>query len=400
MNRIISLGLVIGLIAVSCSDPNTIGLEIQPTSDNIIISSANFEGLTSETESEDSLRTDEALNLLLGEITDPDFGHNSSSFLTQVLLTENNTDLGASPMVDSVILSYTYSGYYGELEEFTNLMIRRLDQPIYKDSTYYSNSPHSYEGDDLDSSFMLNTNELNPLLQVNLSVGFAQDLFNLGNEAFVDNETFLTHFNGLFVSASVVTKNTMLYLNPAGSNSYLKIYYHNDDSDSLSLDFELGGDAARINLFNPKPLSNLTQVDGKVYIQSMAGYKVKISINEIDSLKVLLDRKALNKVTMSFDVGTGSQDGYAAHDKLFLVRVDQESNNVFLTDLTIEGETHFGGRLEDDKYEFNITRYFYQLLNNDSYTNDLYLLPAGAAVNANRTILDKDIKLTINYSEL
>jgi hypothetical protein len=30
----------------------------------------------------------------------------------------------------------------------------------------------------------------------------------------------------------------------------------------------------------------------------------------------------------------------------------------------------------------------------------LYLLPAGAAVNANRTILDKDIKLTIHYSEL
>ena len=33
------------------------------------------------------------------------------------------------------------------------------------------------------------------------------------------------------------------------------------------------------------------------------------------------------------------------------------------------------------------------LLNNDSYTNELYLLPAGAAVNANRTILEKDIKL-------
>ena len=132
----------------------------------------------------------------------------------------------------------------------------------------------------------------------------------------------------------------------------------------------------------------------------MAGYKAKISINNIDSLKVLLDRKAINKVIMSFDIEAGSQSEYAAHDKLFLVRVDQEGSNVFLTDLTIEGETHFGGRLENDKYEFNITRYFYQLLNNDSYTNDLYLLPAGAAVNANRTILDKDITLTIHYSQL
>ncbi|MBT3570935.1 MAG: DUF4270 family protein, partial [Flavobacteriales bacterium] len=135
-------------------------------------------------------------------------------------------------------------------------------------------------------------------------------------------------------------------------------------------------------------------------IQSMAGYKAAIAVNNTDSIKAMLAGKAINKVTMSFDVEQGSTNEYAAHDKLFLVRVDEEGKNVFLTDYTIEGETHFGGRLEDDKYVFNITRYFYQLLNNDTYTNDLYLLPAGAAVNANRTILEKDIKLTIHYSEL
>ena len=109
MNKVISLGLVIGLIAVSCSDPNTIGLEIQPTSDNIIISSSNFEGFTSVTESEDSLRTDENLNLVLGEISDPVFGHNQGTFYTQILLSENNNTLGENPTVDSIILSYTSS---------------------------------------------------------------------------------------------------------------------------------------------------------------------------------------------------------------------------------------------------------------------------------------------------
>ena len=118
MNKIFSLGLFIGLIAVSCTDPNTIGLEVQPTSDNIIISSASFEGITSNTESEDSLRTDEALNLILGRISDdPTFLYNYAGFYTQILLTENNTDLGTTPIDDSVVLSYTYSGYYtsGEL---------------------------------------------------------------------------------------------------------------------------------------------------------------------------------------------------------------------------------------------------------------------------------------------
>ena len=168
----------------------------------------------------------------------------------------------------------------------------------------------------------------------------------------------------------------------------------------MLLDFELGGDAARINLFNSKEEIAIINNESKIHIQSMAGYKSKISITNKDSIKSLLEGRAINKVTMSFDVEQGSQSEYAAHDKLFLVRVDQEGGNVFLPDLIIEGETHFGGRLEDDKYEFNITLYFEELLNNASYTNDLYLLPAGAAVNANRTILNKNIKLQIYYSEL
>ena len=402
MNKIILLGLVIGLIAVSCTDPNTIGLEIQPTSDNIIISdTSSFSWQTSHVESEDSLRTDEALNLILGNITaDPTFTYNYAGFYTQILLTENNTDLGSNPTVDSVVMSYTYSGYYGDLEDFTTIWMQKLWNPIYKDSTYYSTFDilNTDLPMNLVESFILNKSTENPILKMNLQNSIGQQILSLGNEVLKDNETFLENFYGLQIDASA--QNTMLYLNPAGSNSFLKIYYHNDESDTLSLDFELGGDAARINLFNPKPLSNLTQIDGKVYIQSMAGYKSKITVNNIDLIKSLLEGKAINKVTMSFDVEQGSQSEYAAHDKLFLVRVDQEGANVFLIDFTIEGETHFGGRLEDDKYEFNITRYFYQLLNNTSYTNDLYLLPAGAAVNANRTILDKDITLTIHYSQL
>jgi len=405
MNKSISLGLVIGLIAVSCTDPNTIGLEVQPISDNIIISdTSSFSWQNSQVESEDSLRTDEALNLVLGKINDPDYNpdYNSSSFLTQILLTENNTDLGTNPIVDSVVLSYAYSGYYGKLEKFTSLMIRRLDQPIYKDSIYYSNFSYSDNGEVLglpSTPFMLNVDELNPLLQVNLSVDFAQDLFELGSEVFVDNETFLTYFHGLSISCDA--ENTMLYLNPDGSNSYLKIYYHNDASDTLSLDFELGGETARLSLFNEKDDESILTDDLRIYIQSMAGYKMKITVTNTDSIKALLVGKVINKVTMSFDVEVGSQSEYAAaHDKLFLVRVDEEENNIFLSDYTIEGETHFGGNIENEKYEFNITRYFYKLLNNSSYTNDLYLLPAGAAVNANRTILKKDITLTIHYSQL
>ena len=404
MNRIISLSLIVGLIAGSCTDPNTIGLEVQPTSDNIIISSANFDGISAMSESEDSIRTDESESLLLGEISDHTFGDNTSGFYTQILLKENNIDLGNNPEVDSVILLYTYSDYYGDLVEFNSLDVSLIeDVDILLDSTYHNNSFELLTGNIYDDIYLSDSSLPDPYLRIKLDNNFGEQILILGNNGLKDNETFLKNFKGISVSVASSAKNTMLYLNPDGSNSFLKIYYHNDEngSDTLSLDFELGGDAARINLYNSKPLSNLIQVDQEVYIQSMAGYKVKIALNNTDSIKEMLQGKPINKVTMSFDVKKGSQIEYAAHKRLLLGRVNQDGNNVTLPDL-LEGDTHFGGFLDNDKYEFNITRYFYQLLNNEGYTNYLYLTPykLDGQVNANRTILNEDIKLTIHYSEL
>jgi hypothetical protein len=132
----------------------------------------------------------------------------------------------------------------------------------------------------------------------------------------------------------------------------------------------------------------------------MSGYKIKLSINNVDSIKSVLEDKVINRVSVVFKLKDGSQTEYSAHEKLVLVRINQDGDNVFLSDFTIGGDVYFGGNLENERYEFNITRYFFQLLNNESYTNDLYLLPAGAVVNSNRTIISREIDLEIYYSIL
>ena len=131
----------------------------------------------------------------------------------------------------------------------------------------------------------------------------------------------------------------------------------------------------------------------------MAGYKASIALENINLIKDSLEGKAVNKVTLSFNANDDSF--YPPHENLSLVRVDNAGNNVFLSDLSIEGATHFGGEYSNGKYEFNITRYFNNLLNDDAYTNQLYLLASGGAVNANRTIIDNSsIKISILYSAL
>lgn len=400
MNLVKLLAFFLCIITISCTDPDILGLEIQPESDNILIFSSISSDFKIEVESEDSLRTDNIVSLTLGEIHDPIFGLNSAGFYTQLLLTENNISLGTNPLVDSVVLSYTYSGYYGEISQFDNISVQKIVTDLHNDSVYYSNS---FQLTDINTDnveeFIISENN-NPNIRIKLKNTFGQEILDLGSEILLDNETFLSEFNGLGLSAS--GSNAMLYLNPNGSESYFKIYYHNDEntSDTLSLDFQVGGDAARVNIFNEKKSENIIGDSSKIYIQSMAGYKAKLSFNNIDTLRELLNDKVINKATIEFNVLDDSQAEYLAHEKLVLVRLNSAGENIFLSDFLLEGDAYFGGNLSNEKYQFNITRYLYQLLTNSDFTSDLYLLSVGGAVNANRTLLEKELLLKIHYSEL
>jgi hypothetical protein len=208
MNKIFSVSLLVALLVVSCTDPNTIGLEVQPTSDNIIINSDDFINFTSATESVDSVRTDETLSLILGEIDDSDFGNNRSSFYSQILLTDNNTDLGTNPIVDSVVMSYTYSGYYGDdVADFTSIDVLVLQDDIYKDSVYYSTSYQipTPAGMSYIESYSVSNDAEKPLLKVKLQNDFGDLILDLENDGLKDNEVFLENFKGINVVASAQT---------------------------------------------------------------------------------------------------------------------------------------------------------------------------------------------------
>ena len=399
MNHHLLHFILVIIIFNSCTDPNNLGLEVQPESDIITFNvTENFTWQEGFTISEDSLPSDETLSLLLGQINDPIFGENSAEFITQILLSANNNIIGENPEVDSVILSYSYSGYYGELEDFSSVNVQEIDFDIFKDSVYYSNSFNLENTNSLVNTFAIKKENESPFLKISLKNTFGQKILDFGETTLQENDVFLQNFRGLHVTAN--SQNTILYLNPSGLNTKLVIYYHNSSQDSLELEFQLDNNTARVNLFNDKNNFSILNDQSYKYIQSMAGYKLLVNINGLDSIKKVLSGKSINKATMTFTIADDSQIDYPAHEKLLLVRLDDEDRNVFLTDYIIEGESYFGGTLQNGEYNFNITRYLYQLINNNSYTNKLYLLPTGSTVNANRSILNNDVQLTIHFSEL
>ena len=405
---------VFSFILFSCKDPSEIGLDIHPESDRILIkNNSNFFNFSINTLSEDSLRTDEPVRLLLGNLTnDPVFPKSNAHFITNLLLPSNNISFGdiTNIIVDSVILQYVIDDYYGnEIQTFPNLYVSKLTDPIYKDSSYYSNYPVVYSQSELVSANNIVVQDSNSVSIIKISIenSIGQEIIDGGN-ALSSNEDFLQYFYGLKVTTvnpsdlNLANDNTILYLNADNQKSKFSIYYRDISvNDSvMSFDLMLGGDAARVNLFNQKNIQQLNASADSCYVQSMSSYITSIQFNNLESIKDTLKNKVINKVNLKFSCNEDLQFG--AHEKLFLVRKNTMGVNVFLSDFVIEGESHFGGQNQSNNFTFNITRYFSDLINGASgFTGELLLLPSGAVINANRTIIPKSsFLIEVIYSEL
>ena len=405
---------VFSFILFSCKEPSEIGLDIHPESDRILIkNNSDFFNFSINTLSEDSLRTDEPVRLLLGNLTgDPFFPKSNAHFITNLLLPSNNISFGdiTNIIVDSVILQYVIDDYYGnEIQTFPNLYVSKLTDPIYKDSSYYSNYPVVYSQSELvsvNNTVVQDSNSVS-IIKISIENYIGQEIIDGGN-ALSSNEDFLQYFYGLKVTTvnpsdlNLANDNTILYLNADNQKSKFSIYYRDISvNDSvMSFDLMLGGDAARVNLFNQKNIQQLNASADSCYVQSMSSYITSIQFNNLESIKDTLKNKVINKVNLKFSCNEDLQFG--AHEKLFLVRKNSMGVNVFLSDFVIEGESHFGGQNQSNNFTFNITRYFSDLINGASgFTGELLILPSGAVINANRTIIPKSsFLIEVIYSEL
>jgi len=88
----------------ACEEPDIIGMEIQPDNDTFNIVFSDTTSIISYSEIEDSVRSDETPDNLLGSYKDPVYGTSLASFITQVRLSSNDVSFGTTPIFDSLIL--------------------------------------------------------------------------------------------------------------------------------------------------------------------------------------------------------------------------------------------------------------------------------------------------------
>ena len=394
MNKIWLLGLSIAIALFSCTDPDLIGLEIQPQSDRITINTLDNDGafLSLTSIVEDSVKSDENTLNLLGAYTDPIFGDVEAHFSTQLLLSESAVDFGDNPVLKSAVLHLTYAGYYGDSTQQMHVEIAALDESIFLDSSYYSNQ--TVIATNVLASHAFYPYESNPdtlgkySLQIPLDI-LGQTVLDASSDDLTDNTAFLEYLKGIQIRTTALS-GSIVYFNLKDVDSRLRIIYN----DTLEFDLLMGSGAARLNHF-----TQAHQLTQELAVQSMGGYNLKMLIDTslISYLQDSLADKPINKATLTFHQ-TGDTEYFGAHNSLSLVRVDSSGSKLFLTDF-FEGGEHFGGEIENNRYAFNISKYLSQLISEDLLIEDLYLMPIGASVNANRTLLTGEVELNITYTE-
>ena len=386
----------------SCTDPDLIGLEIQPEGDKITLSSfSQNPSFTLSSIRGDSVRSDENLLALFGYYESDPFGVAKSEFSTQILLPENNVSFGTSPVLDSAVLSLVYSGYYGDTTIALNVSIEKLGDEIAFTDTFFSTQVVSSSdfSPAIESSFFpkpntLITSDSDTLGSARLDIRadqLGQFILDADAEDLVNNLSFLSYLKGLSLRLSDAQSESasICYFNLRDTKTKFTIYYN----DTSSYNLTIGSSASRVNHFE---VDNNEPFDF-IGVQSMGGPVIKILFNDLTELKDSLQNKVINKAMIKFDVVGGYQNDFGPHNALSLLRKDSNQTFLFIPDF-FEGANHYGGSLENDSYEFNISKYLQALVYEEYSDSALYILPVGNSVSANRTLIEQEVTLTVTYT--
>lgn len=403
------------IFLLSCQkDPSEIGLVLQE--ENEIINGSTFDTVSihAYTCFEDSITTDERTYALLGSYVDPVFGYTEASFITQMRLASSNVSFGSNPVADSMVIYLDYRSYYGDTTVPQSFEVYEIENSIYLDSTYYSN----FNAEDLiPSQNKIATVTYYPrpndsCLAIKLDSTFAQKIASAPAESLKDNNAFLNYFKGFYFKALQNNQQaSIIYFNLLSNKTKITLFYKNDN-EPKKYDFLINSSCARINLFKHDytnstfylNINDSTASDSLLYLQAMAGLKVKIKFPFIKQF-AQQPQKAFVKAELiiPFYENDNTESMYKKPTKLLLVAYNKDGQYEFLPDYYV-GSSYFGGEYNSQtkEYRFNITRYIQRLAYQNVSDYGLALFVADNRISANRVIVKgpgciKGMRLAVTY---
>ncbi|MBM3914965.1 MAG: DUF4270 domain-containing protein [Sphingomonadales bacterium] len=404
------VALLLGVVGCTkINDPTELGGDVLPAIDNIRTFQTFLETQTDNFLFNDSNKVFYSDDLALGHIDDDrEFGktHADAYFnilpLTGMFYPFYRKD--SIVAIDSVILSLSYRGYYGDSTSFQTLRVYEIDQRAgFSDTSLYRYDHPNFTtvgtelgsktyrmkqlGDSVSFIRRRDTLKLSGVIRIpinsQLGTRFANyDTTTTANGGYRSDSAFLALFRGLAIKADN-NGNALTYFSPSDNKTKLIVYYRVQKNGTIDTTFtefyhSRGGQA---NLVRRTPggtqaqyLANNQTSDDKVFLQSSPGSYATIRIPGLDTLQNAVIHRAELLVTPL----ETQQNAYFFFPKaLFLDRINARGDTARLFDFDMSPRDNFssfsydyarfgGLLLRDSSYKFDITRYVQRIVTNDS----------------------------------
>jgi len=421
-------GLILTLLASSCSDPDDIGLNLRPTSDIPFVGTTDTFDIQTYTTKEDSLvmyatykNALESPTLFLGSLVDANVGTSYAGFAAQVRVGNSitSTTFGGATTPDSIILSFDYKSHVGDTSLRHYISVYELTEDLSLDSVYYSGRNYlrsrwpighvdNFVPNYKDSATVNGVN-LAPQLRIRLYNSFGKKIMTEANLNGFSSTSFKTFMKGIVLVDSVENGGCMMTLISNSTLNKMTFYYPINSTPS-SYSFAIDGSCVRSSFFNHNYRADYldTITDTDIAVQSMAGLKTKCRIVDLEKLYAN-GKVAIGSAKLLFYTKPGTVDlQFAQHANLLLLGSDSLGKNTTFIDALETSSGYFGGAfdLSTTSYSFNIARYLQQTLTKvvDKGGKDygFYLIPGGSTSNAQRTVLQGGtaVKLIVTYTKV
>ncbi len=368
---------LITLFLLSCNNDITdMGVEIQPTKDEILVDAETFR-LESETFSIDNI-VSKPDSFLLGTYIDEVYGTTQADILSQVLLAKKDYTFMdeniATTTPDSVILTLGFDSYFGVNTSPMKIDVYEMNKDLVYKENYKSDLDVSKYADlsqpigsTVATVINPSTQKNNTFVQVKLNTDFLNRFFTTDPNIYKSQENFQNHFKGLYVTTKQFGSSTMLQINKI----VITMYYHYKYLDSgeivkTYLRFPVSSEVKSVNrIEHPVRLITPNANDEYNYIVSPANYYTRVRI-PLKEIKQKVDTKGkrltINGATLKINVRSKdslNSETYIPYVKDLLLVKESELNNFFVNNDMPSDTISFATSLQRKKVAQNEYKYFY-----------------------------------------
>ncbi|MDP4267285.1 MAG: DUF4270 family protein, partial [Bacteroidota bacterium] len=225
------------ILISSCKEPDTVGLEVQPSSDRLTYNYIDTFKVNTISAIDNKIYTNSISLNLLGSTNDPVFGSTTASIYTQFRMPNENFSFPAKSTLDNnpAVLTLAYKKYNGNPNSSLNFNVYEIINNLSTSHNYYSDTNIAVSSNAIakisitpnpSGNMVISGTDTTYLLNINLPADFAKKFLNSSSSNFTDNATFTNFFKGLYITTDKVNSNgSILYIDLLSTYTKLSINY-------------------------------------------------------------------------------------------------------------------------------------------------------------------------------